>query len=754
MLPTIKHGSIKDHPHAKEIQEKLSQLSVAKIIEENGGFKAGNKIRKAYDKYGQLRKDISATITLDNGEVYRISEIPLQFSIVIRFNKITKTNNVFIIYDTLGSGSFGIVKRALLPNEDMLNTSYQQMAALKRFAAHVRKKRKKNGVNPLSPLRPWELIALQKEALITQLLALEMPDDAAEIAELERLLGLINDIQNANIYSGEKYDEILRYSVLDDYGTMYAPLIKGQELEKVLTSNKKPPSNEELDLKDKLALLSTLLDAGIALHTKKAAHLDIKPANVMVERLADGSWKARFIDCGFANYGNIGERLKWIRNCSPLYAAPECMPHVSSGPASEGYIDDYQKADVYTIGKTLYEIFMGLNSFPEVNTIDRLIAFNENPDEYLRRIGYRINGRTPTFKEYFAQQFAAKYGNDPLVTLIGEELFALYTGLTQFDPKKRLDLSAAKTSIKNLLNRLDQVSQFANELRTYLEKHYGSEILANLDIPNSTPPITYAQLLDQLTKNNNSMPWLLNNHTLLLQAQKGLRELPKLALQQATKNLKEELKKYQNSSFIKNLQVPNIDPPITYGELLTSLAQYDIQSSVYTNRDFRYFVQIQASFKAQLVNYVCQHIEHNQSIDGINAVEWAEGHHISLPENKTPREWAVNHQKEALDNLLISHNISLKKNEEVLSSENIDKMLKILSEQAPYLNYIQEEVNDLAAKLLRLQDAKETRQNSSIPNLVLGCLNILKKITPKFVKIQLEAKKVIDSDLNTTLRLN
>lgn len=87
-----------------------------------------------------------------------------------------------------------------------------------------------------------------------------------------------------------------------------------------------------------------LLDAVLHLNSKRIAHRDVKPENIIVS----GS-QLTLIDYGLGNLYNSGDKLS--TSCgSHCYAAPEMMNSRSYDP---------EKTEVWALGVTLYAMLSG-----------------------------------------------------------------------------------------------------------------------------------------------------------------------------------------------------------------------------------------------------------------------------------------------------------------------------------------------------------------------------------------------------------
>ena len=81
-------------------------------------------------------------------------------------------------------------------------------------------------------------------------------------------------------------------------------------------------------------------------------HRDISSANVLLEKLSDGKWRAKLTDYGSVN---VVRQLRTENPGSPAYAAPEASnPHLQS-----------PKMDIYSFGALILEMLMGRLPAPD-----------------------------------------------------------------------------------------------------------------------------------------------------------------------------------------------------------------------------------------------------------------------------------------------------------------------------------------------------------------------------------------------------
>jgi serine/threonine-protein kinase len=103
-----------------------------------------------------------------------------------------------------------------------------------------------------------------------------------------------------------------------------------------------------------LALLVPMANALAAAHAVGVIHRDLKPGNVFVVRLRDGTSFPKLLDFGFARRGEVGARVRQTSVAgTPLYIAPEQARGDAIGP----------QADLYSFGCLAFEMLSGRPPF-------------------------------------------------------------------------------------------------------------------------------------------------------------------------------------------------------------------------------------------------------------------------------------------------------------------------------------------------------------------------------------------------------
>jgi serine/threonine-protein kinase len=171
---------------------------------------------------------------------------------------------------------------------------------------------------------------------------------------VERLVAearAVNRIAHPNIV------DIFAWGQLPD-GRTYLVMewLQGDSLEAVLDERQLPPDQI-------VEILTALCDALEAAHAAGVIHRDLKPANVFLQTVKGRSPQVKLLDFGIAKLEEDADTKKtrtgWLMG-TPEYLAPEQARGQSVGP----------RTDVYALGVTAYEMFVGRRPFSAEFPID------------------------------------------------------------------------------------------------------------------------------------------------------------------------------------------------------------------------------------------------------------------------------------------------------------------------------------------------------------------------------------------------
>ncbi len=120
----------------------------------------------------------------------------------------------------------------------------------------------------------------------------------------------------------------------------------------------------ELTLEQKILIMREVAEGVHAAHRAGLIHRDIKPSNIMVERSDSGLLKPYVMDFGLARDWKEGMTATGSVMGTPHYMAPE----QARGEVSR--LD--RRADVYSLGATLYHLLTGVVPIPGSNSLEVL----------------------------------------------------------------------------------------------------------------------------------------------------------------------------------------------------------------------------------------------------------------------------------------------------------------------------------------------------------------------------------------------
>lgn len=118
---------------------------------------------------------------------------------------------------------------------------------------------------------------------------------------------------------------------------------------------------DHLSLEQKLMVIREIAMAVQEAHRNGIIHRDLKPSNIMVEIKEDGSIKPWVMDFGVARILSADQtRDTNVFSGTPLYMAPEQL---------RGRQELDRRADVYSLGATLYECISGRPPFVGTSSV-------------------------------------------------------------------------------------------------------------------------------------------------------------------------------------------------------------------------------------------------------------------------------------------------------------------------------------------------------------------------------------------------
>jgi|GEM_PF-2438145 len=175
---------------------------------------------------------------------------------------------------------------------------------------------------------------------------------SADVRErTRREVEVISKLSNPHVV---KINDVVE--VPPDAFALILDFVHGHSLEKILGRIGKLAAIKALDITRQVA--QGLHEA----HQLGVVHCDVKPENIMVEKLPVRGYFAHILDFGIAEILDYAH-VKGQYAGTPLYSAPEQIR------------DDLQvdhRTDIYGLGATLYHLVKGEPPYPSTNTVDVL----------------------------------------------------------------------------------------------------------------------------------------------------------------------------------------------------------------------------------------------------------------------------------------------------------------------------------------------------------------------------------------------
>ncbi|XP_068131902.1 death-associated protein kinase 2 isoform X3 [Hyperolius riggenbachi] len=231
-----------------------------------------------------------------------------------------KVEELYIISDELGSGQFAIVKRC---------------------------REKKTGIEYAAKFIKKRQSRASRRGVTRE--------------EIEREVSILRDTQHPNIITLQDVYENKTDVVL------ILELVSGGELFDFLAQK------ESLSEEEATSFIKQILEGVSYLHTRKIAHFDLKPENIMLLDKTTAVPNIKLIDFGLAHRIEDGVEFKNIFG-TPEFVAPEIINYEPLGLA----------ADMWSIGVITYILLSGASPFLGENkqeTLSNITAVNYEFDE-------------------------------------------------------------------------------------------------------------------------------------------------------------------------------------------------------------------------------------------------------------------------------------------------------------------------------------------------------------------------------------
>lgn len=138
-----------------------------------------------------------------------------------------------------------------------------------------------------------------------------------------------------------------------------------------------------MTLEQKVAVLRDVAEAVQSANKQGLIHRDIKPANIMVEKTEEGGWHAYVMDFGLAqDQTTEGLTMTGMILGTPGFMAPEQL---------RGEVRSLdRRADVYSLGATLYAALSGCSPFAAAGAMDVMLQVLESEPTSLSKLDSNI----------------------------------------------------------------------------------------------------------------------------------------------------------------------------------------------------------------------------------------------------------------------------------------------------------------------------------------------------------------------------
>lgn len=138
----------------------------------------------------------------------------------------------------------------------------------------------------------------------------------------------------------------------------------------------------DMSLEQRVQAIRDVAEGLHAAHRLGLIHRDVKPANILVERTAEGGWHPYLVDFGLAREMKSEGQTIFSVEGTPCYMSPEQV---------EGDLRRLdRRTDVYGLGATLYEALTGVPPFAGLPPLDVIWKVRTEPPRLPRAIDRRI----------------------------------------------------------------------------------------------------------------------------------------------------------------------------------------------------------------------------------------------------------------------------------------------------------------------------------------------------------------------------
>jgi serine/threonine-protein kinase len=276
---------------------------------------------------------------------------------------------------------------------------------------------------------------------------------------------ILNQLRHPNIV--KFYD----YGQLDEKAFLVLEYIDGVELKRVMSLRK------IFDLQSSLTIMTPILSAVSYLHNLGIIRLDLKPSNILLDRWG----RIVLIDLGIAKKIMDESDTSDITGEGQIIGTPMYMsPEQAMGNSVDG------RADIYSIGVILYQLFTGSLPYPDKDTPMQLILSIANTPPIPPT---RINPNIPFRMENIILKCLEKKPSDRFSTIID-----LVEALPSYHPVDLTTLVQGVTGEieKELIREDEQTMEKFESKDDVLPNQMSQPILASYYPSTSSPKNEYS----------------------------------------------------------------------------------------------------------------------------------------------------------------------------------------------------------------------------------------------------------------------
>lgn len=198
-------------------------------------------------------------------------------------------------------------------------------------------------------------------------------------------------------------------------------LIKGKTLESYIKRVIEAEKNIFSVSRERLNIAIQIVFGLQNLHKRNLIHRDIKPANIFLSNLIDTEYPlVKLGDFGVMKWGDFHASMTTgtltVTNQKPLGTMKYMSPELAISPK-----DVTVRSDIYSLGITLFELFIGniLLSAHHVYSIREARQARGNTLSRYNSIGYKVSGQDEEIAEILLEMFRASSGRPSIDKILG-----------------------------------------------------------------------------------------------------------------------------------------------------------------------------------------------------------------------------------------------------------------------------------------------------------------------------------------------